>query len=107
MQHALDQFVRHINLPTAIAAAALVLLVILVIRIGKALIMAGIFGMLAGGVSLGQGNAPGAAGVHAAIGFGVAAVTLFFIRMTKSLVLWLAITALGVGALLWFGMGTA
>ena len=107
MDHALDQFIRHINLPTAIAAAALVLLVILVIRIGRALMMAGVFGMLAGGVSLGQGTPPGTAGVHAAIGFGVAAVTLFFIRMTKSLVLWLAITALGVGALLWFGMGTA
>lgn len=105
MPDALSRFLDGINLPTAVAAAALVLLAIVVIRIGRVLVMAGIFGMLAGGVSLGQDNSPADAGVHAAIGFGVAAVTLFLIRMTKSLVLWLVITALGVGALSWFGMG--
>ena len=99
----LGQLLANINLPTAIAAAALVLLVILVIRIGKVLIMAGVFGMLAGGVSLGQGHPPGTASAHAAIGFGVAAITLFFIRMTKSLILWVLITALGIGALLFSG----
>lgn len=99
----LGQLLANINLPTAIAAAALVLLVILVIRIGKVLIMAGVFGMLAGGVSLGQGHPPGTASAHAAIGFGVAAITLFFIRMTKSLILWVLITALGIGALLLSG----
>ncbi len=99
----LGQLLANINLPTAIAAAALVFLVILVIRIGKVLIMAGVFGMLAGGVSLGQGHPPGTAGAHAAIGFGVAAITLFFIRMTKSLILWVVITVLGIGALLLSG----
>lgn len=99
----LGQLLANINLPTAIAAAALVLLVILVIRIGKVLIMAGVFGVLAGGVSLGQGHPPGTASAHAAIGFGVAAITLFFIRMTKSLILWVLITALGIGALLLSG----
>lgn len=99
----LGQLLVAINLPTAIAAAALVLLVILVIRIGKVLIMAGVFGVLAGGVSLGQGHPPGTASAHAAIGFGVAAITLFFIRMTKSLILWVLITALGIGALLLSG----
>lgn len=99
----LDQWFAHINIPTAVAAAALVLLVLIVIRIGKVLIMAGVFGMLAGGVSLGQGHSPATAGTHAAIGFGVAAITLFFIRMTRSLVLWAVITALGIGALVWSG----
>lgn len=99
----LGQLLANINLPTAIAAAALVLLVILVIRIGKVLIMAGVFGVLAGGVSLGQGHPPGTASAHAAIGFGVAAITLFFIRMTKSLILWVLITALGIGTLLLSG----
>lgn len=99
----LEQLFAGINLPTAIAAAALVLVVIVVIRIGKALIMAGVFGMLAGGVSLGQGHSAVTAGTHAAIGFGVAAITLFIIRMTKSLLLWVVITALGIGALIWSG----
>jgi hypothetical protein len=89
----------QLNLPTAIVAALLVLAVIVVVKIGKALLMAGIFGALAGGVSLGQGNTPNAAGTHAAIGFGVAAVTLILIKLTRSLMLWLFITALGVGAL--------
>ena len=39
------------------------------------------------------------------IGFGVAAVTLVLIKFTKSLMLWLLITALGVGALLILGVG--
>lgn len=93
----------QLNLPTAIVAALLVLAVIAVIKIGKALLMAGFFGALAGGVSLGQGNAPATAGTHAAIGFGVAAVTLILIKLTRSLMLWLLITALGVGALYLFG----
>ena len=36
------------------------------------------------GVSLGQGHPPAAAATHAAIGFGVAAVTLFLMKVTKS-----------------------
>jgi hypothetical protein len=104
MPDSLDQLLANINLPTAIAAAALVLVVIVVIRIGKVLIMAGVFGMLAGGVSLGQGHPPATASAHAAIGFGVAAITLFIIRMTKSLMLWVVITALGIGALIWSGV---
>jgi hypothetical protein len=91
--------VRDVNLPTAIAAACLVLAVILVIKIGKALLFAAMFGALAGGVSLGQGSPPATAGTHAAIGFGVAAVTLFLIKLTRSLMLWLVITGVGVMAL--------
>ena len=90
---------RNVNVPTAIAAALLVLAVILVIKIGKALLFAAMFGALAGGVSLGQGSPPALAGTHAAIGFGVAAATLFLVKLTKSIVLWLLITALGVAAL--------
>jgi hypothetical protein len=93
---------HQINLSTAIAAAALVLAVILVIKIGKALLFAAIFGAMAGGVSLSQGNQPATAGTHAAIGFGVAAVTLFLIKLTKNLMLWLVITGVGVIALFLF-----
>ena len=100
-----NQFIDSINGPTLIAAMLLVFAVIIVIRIGKALLLAGIFGALAGGASLGQGLAPAQAATHAAIGFGVAAATLFLIRFTRSLVLWPLITALGVGALLVFGVG--
>ncbi len=100
-----DQFIGSINGPTLIAAVLLVFAVIVVIRIGKALLMAGIFGALAGGASLSQGFAPAAAATHAAIGFGVAAATLFLIRFTRSLLLWPLITALGVGAILMLGVG--
>ncbi len=100
-----NQFIDSINPPTLIVAVLLVFAVIIVIRIGKALLLAGIFGALAGGASLSQGIAPGAAASHAAIGFGVAAATFFLIRFTKSLILWPLITALGVGALLVFGVG--
>lgn len=95
----------QVNLPTAIAAAALVLAVILVIKIGKVLLFAAMFGAMAGGVSLGQGHQPGTAGTHAAIGFGLAALTLFLIKMTKNLILWLVITGVGVMALfVWDGL---
>lgn len=106
MVHRFFQDALHqIDLPTAFAAAVLVLAVILVIKIGKVLLFAALFGATAGGVSLGQGNQPETAGVHAAIGFGVAAVTLFLIKLTKNLLLWLVITALGVGALfVWDGL---
>ena len=100
-----EQLTASINAPTLIVAALLVFAVIIVIKIGKALLMAGIFGALAGGASLSQGSAPGAAASHAAVGFGVAAVTLFLIKFTRNLILWLLITALGVGALLIFGVG--
>jgi hypothetical protein len=94
-----SELFHQVNLPTAIAAALLVLAVILVIKIGKVLLFAAMFGALAGGVSLGQGSAPAAAGTHAALGFGVAALTLLLIKLTRSLVLWLVITGLGVAAL--------
>jgi hypothetical protein len=101
------EFLAHINVPTMLAAALLVLAVIVVIVIGKALLMAAIFGAVAGGVSLGQGNEPSTAGTHAAIGFGVAAVILLLVRSTRSLFRWLLITAAGVAALLFWGMGTS
>jgi hypothetical protein len=88
-----------VDLPTAVAAAVLVLAVIVVIKIGKVLLFAAMFGAMAGGVSLGQGNRPVTAGTHAAIGFGVAAVTLLLVKLTKNLLLWLVITSAGVLAL--------
>lgn len=97
----------HIDVPSMIAAALLVVAVSLVIRIGRALLTAAVFGCIAGGVSLGQGNEPATAGTHAAIGFGAAAVTQLLIRSTRSLVRWLLITAVGVAALLFWGMGTS
>ena len=100
----IEQLVASINAPTLLAAVLLVFAVIIVIKIGKALLMAGIFGALAGGTSLSRGSTPGTAASHAAIGFGVAAVTLFLINFTKNLMLWLLITGLGVGALLIFGV---
>ena len=92
-----------INVPTMIAAAALVLAVIFVIKVGKMLLFAAMFGAIAGGTSLGQGNPGSTAGMHAAIGFGVAVVTLFLVKLTRSIMLWLLITAVGVGALLLYG----
>jgi hypothetical protein len=102
-----DQFVAGINLPTMLAAALLVLAVMVLIRIGKTLIMAAVFGSIAGGASLGQGNSPGSAATHAAIGFAVAAVALFFVRFIRQLGTWLLITAAGVAALLLWGMATS
>lgn len=93
---------QDINLPTAIAAAALVLAVIVVIKIGKALLLSAMFGAMAAGVSIGQGNSSAVAGRHAAVAFGIAAITLFLIKTTRNLLLWLAITGLGVLALFVF-----
>jgi hypothetical protein len=95
-----DQWLSRVNPPTLIVAVLLVVAVFLVIKIGKALLMAGIFGALAAGVSLGQGNPPAAAGTHAAIAFGVAAITLVLIRMAKGFLTWLLITGIGILALL-------
>lgn len=91
-----QDFLKQVNLATAVFAAVLVLAVIVVIKIGKALLLSAMFGAMAAGVSIGQGNSPALAGRHAAIAFGVAAITLFLIKTTRSLLLWLAITGLGV-----------
>ncbi len=94
-----QDFLRQVNLATAIVAAALVLAVVLVIKVGKALLFSAMFGAMAAGVSVGEGNPLPVAGQHAAIAFGVAALTLFLIRTTRNLLLWLLITGLGVLAL--------
>ncbi len=99
----IDHLAADINLPAMFVAACLVLAAIIVIRIGKALVMAAIFGSIAGAASLGQGNPPMTAGAHAAIGFGVAAVTLLLVRMARSFLLWTAITGLAVAALFLWG----
>lgn len=100
---AANRFVAHLNGPAVIAAALLVLAVIVVIKVGKVLLMAGIFGVALGAVSLARGLPPATAASHAAVGFGVAAVTLFLVKFTKSLLMWLAITAVGIGVLILFG----
>ena len=99
----LTSLVAHVDPPTMIAAAVLVLAALLLIRIGKALLLAAIFGGMTGAISLGQGSSPTTAAIHAAIGFGVAVVTQLFIGFTKSLLLWLLVTALGGGALFVLG----
>lgn len=99
----LDRLTDGVNLPTMIAAALLALAVIVVIKIGRVLLTAAIFGAMAGGVSLGQGNAGESAATHATIGFAVAAITLFLIKVVRGLLLWVVITALGVGMLALFG----
>jgi hypothetical protein len=101
MRH-LDRFFPHITPATMIPAVLLVCAVMLVIRIGRDLLLAGTFSGLADGVSLSQ-RAPARAATHAAIGLGVAAGTLFLIRVTESLTPWLLFTALGIGALLLYG----
>ena len=100
-----ERFLSHVNGPTLVVAVLLVLTVLLVIKFGKVLLMAGIFGALTAGVSLGQGNPFATAGTHAAIAFGVAAVTLVLVRMVKGFLMWLLITGLGVLALLAFDVG--
>jgi hypothetical protein len=82
--------------PTVLSALAL-------IKIGRILLMAAIFGAIAGGGSLSQGNLPKTAALHAALAFGAAAVMFFLLKMAKSMVMWHVITAAGVAALLAFG----
>ncbi len=100
---ALERLTAGVHLPTMLAAALLVLAVIVVIKVGKVLLVAVIFGVLAGGVSMGEGNPAAAAANHAAVAFGVAATTLFLVKIVRGLVLWLLIAALGVAALAFFG----
>lgn len=83
-------FLDHLDPPFLIVAVALVLAVILVVKIGKVVFMAAVFGALAGGVSLAQGTPSAVASSHAVIGFGVAAVMLFLIKLTKTM-FWLLI----------------
>jgi len=91
------------NTPTILAALALIVLVYIVIKIGKILLMAAIFGAIAGGASLSQGNEPKTAAAHAAVAFGAAAIMFFMIKLAKSIVMWLLITGVGVAALMWWG----
>ncbi len=101
----LSQLFTHLNPLNAAAMVLLVLAMIVVIKIGKVLILAGILGALAGGVSLGQGHPPAAAATHAAIGFGIAALALFLIKVTKVVAVGLVITAIGLAVLLLSGVG--
>lgn len=100
MPELVDRFVAGINAPTMIAAAVLVLAVIVVIRFGRLLLMAALVGALAGGVSLGRGHPAADAGANAAVGFGVAAVTMLLARMARGLLMWILITIGGVAGLI-------
>jgi TonB family protein len=91
--------------PTAVSAAALVLLVFLVIKIGRVLLMAGIFGAIAAGASFSRGNPGKTAATHGAIAFGAAAVMFFLVKLAKNMVIWFLLTAAGVAALFFFGFG--
>jgi hypothetical protein len=89
--------------PTVLSALMLIVMVAIVIKIGRILLMAAIFGAIAGGASLSQGNLPKTATVHGALAFGAAALMFFLLKVAKSMVMWLVITAAGVAALLAFG----
>jgi Na+/glutamate symporter len=99
------RLIAGINLPTMIAAALLVLAVIVAIRIGRMLLMAALFGLLAGSVSLGRGHPPAEAATHATIGFGIAAATMILIRIAKGILIWTVITAAGVLGLIFTNFG--
>jgi hypothetical protein len=103
MQH-LTSLLHRIDAPTALAAAALVILVLVVIKIGKVLVMAAVFGAIAGGATLSQGQGARQATAHAVAAFVAAAAMFFLVKMTKSILLWLTITAAGVAALIAYGV---
>lgn len=101
----IDRLMAGINLPTMIAAALLVLAVIVAIRIGKMLLMAALFGLLAGSLSLGQGHPPAEAATHAAIGFGVAATAMILVRIARGILVWTMIMAAGILGLVFTNLG--
>lgn len=103
MQH-LESLLHRIDAPTALAAAALVILVLLVIKIGKIVLMAAVFGVIAGGASLSQGHGAKEASAHAVAAFVAAAAMFFLVKMTRSILHWLLITAAGVAGLIAFGL---
>jgi hypothetical protein len=100
----LESLLHRIDAPTALAAAALVILVLLVIKIGKIVLMAAVFGVIAGGASLSQGHSAKEASTHAVAAFVAAAAMFFLVKMTRSILHWLLITATGVAALVAFGL---
>jgi hypothetical protein len=100
----IEGVIAGINLPTAIAAALLVLAVLVIIKLGRLLLMAAVLGAVAGGVALGQGHTTENATAHAVVGFAIAAMVLLLIKFVRNLVLWVVITALGAGALLLDGL---
>jgi TonB family protein len=89
-----SQILGHPDLPIMVLAVVLVLAAVLLIKLGKLLLTAGVFGASVGGASLLQGTEPQVAAIHAALGFGVATVTLVLIKLTKHLILWLLIPAI-------------
>jgi Na+/glutamate symporter len=101
----IDRLIAGINLPTMIAATLLVLAVIVAIRIGKMLLMAALFGLLAGSLSLGQGHPPAQAATHAAIGFGVAATAMTLVRIARGILVWTMIMAAGILGLVFTNLG--
>ena len=101
----ISQLFAYLNPLNAAGVVFLVLAVIVVSKIGKAFAMAAMLGVLTGGVSLGQGHPPAAAAAHAAIGFGVAALALFLMKVTKMVALGALITAIAFGVLVLLGVG--
>lgn len=100
----IGQLFAHLSPLTLVAVVLLVFAVIVAIKIGKALIVAGVLGTVAGWVSLGQGHPPAAAVTHAAIAFAAAAVLLFLITLTRVVALGFLITAVAVGVFLLLGV---
>lgn len=107
MMPGVESVLARIDPVTAIAAVALVIMVWVVIKLGRILLMAAIFGVVAGGASLSQGHSSRDAALHAGIAFGAAAILFFIIKLTRSLLLWLTLTAAGVASLIFFGLHRA
>jgi hypothetical protein len=89
---------------TLLQALALVALAGLVIRLGRTLLLAGIFGLVSGVVSYHHSRMPQVALAHAAIAMIVALVVFGLLKITKSCLLWVLITGLGVAALVGYAM---
>ena len=97
------ELLAEVRAPTALSALLLIVLVPLVIKLGRILLLAAIFGAVAGAATLSQGNPPKLAALHAAIGFGGSALMFFLLKLAKQVLIWIAITVAGVAALLAFG----
>lgn len=99
----LGDVIARLNLPTGVAAVALVVLVFAVIKLGKILLMAGVFGVVAGGAELARGLPPKTAIAHAVVAFVGAGVLFFLVKLAKGMLMSLVITAIGVAILLMMG----
>jgi hypothetical protein len=89
---------------TLLQALALITLAGLVIRLGRTLLLAVIFGLVSGVASYYRGGIPEVALAHAAIGTIVALIVFGLLKLTKNYLWWVLIIGFGVIALLGYAM---